>query len=60
MSIYKRKTKDEFQLWIKYEFGWEEVMALDVRKEVIIDLRAYKENDVYIMGWKIKKVRVKI
>ena len=42
--MYKRKTVDEWQIHQMWSGEWEEVSAYDKRKEALIDLRLYREN----------------
>jgi hypothetical protein len=41
---YTRKTEDEYQIHGNYGYGWEEVCAEDNRKDAILRLREYREN----------------
>ena len=41
--MYKRKTKDEYQIW-QYWGQWEEVSAADNWKEARARLREYRAN----------------
>lgn len=62
---YKRKTKDEFQVYVAYPaynkkgFEWEEVGAWETRKEAYQERKDYCENDRSMFDIKIVKKRVK-
>lgn len=55
---YKRKTKDIYQLWSNYGYGWEIELVEETRKEAMEQMKCYKENTNGI--FKIKKAREKI
>jgi hypothetical protein len=42
--MYKRKTRDEYQIHQRTSQGWEEVTACDTWKEAKELLKAYREN----------------
>jgi len=42
---YIRKTRDEWQLWIDYGQGFEEVTAAETYKEIISLRKDYAENE---------------
>jgi hypothetical protein len=44
MIMYKRKTKDEFQLHVNYGQGWEYEICEDSYREAIAQKRCYREN----------------
>lgn len=41
---YERKTKDEFQIWGNYGFGFEELTAESTIKEAKVRLNEYRSN----------------
>ena len=41
----RRKMKDEFQIHGYYAGGWEEVTADETRKDALVNLRLYRENE---------------
>lgn len=55
---YKRKTKDEWQLWSNYGYGWEHEISEDTWKEMRERLKEYRQNTNG--NFRVKKVRVKI
>lgn len=55
---YKRKTRDEWQLWTNYGYGWECEVAEETRSEIKQRYREYMENAYQLKGIKIKKCRI--
>jgi len=57
---YKRKTKDEYELHVKYSYGngWEYILTESTRSEIKKRMREYLENDGYLIDIRIKKVRI--
>lgn len=57
---YTRKTKDVWGLFAYYgpEYGWEEILTEDTKKEAVQQLKTYRANEPY--PFKIKKYRAKI
>lgn len=43
--VYKRKTRDEYQLWGMYEGKWEYILAEDTYKGAKQRLKEYVENE---------------
>lgn len=57
--MYKRKTKDEFQVQGLYGFSWKRVACEDTLEEAKQRLREYGENETDTC-FKIVKVKVKL
>lgn len=57
---YKRKTKDEYQLHVKYYGQWEEILSEESLKEIRQRKKEYLENDTFLQDIKIIKKRVKV
>ena len=57
--MYKRKTKDEYEIRGYYGYGWECVTTEETRKEAIARLKEYRKNEPGTAFTYIKK-RVKI
>ena len=55
---YKRTTKDEYQLHVKYYGQWEEVTCEESLKEIRQRNKEYLENDTFLQDIKIVKKRV--
>lgn len=56
---YIRKTQDEWQLWIDYGYGLEEVTAAQTWKEIKQYQKEYRENEGHlILSTKIKCKRI--
>ena len=58
MARYERKTKDVWQLYGNWGYGWDMIAAYDSKKEATVDLIAYRENDLRGV-FALKKTRVK-
>ena len=56
---YKRKTKDEYELYGNYGYGWDYILTEDDRLEAKKQLKCYNENEPGVPH-KIIKRRVKI
>lgn len=57
----QRKTKDEFQLWIDYGYGLEEVCAEETLKEIKTRAKEYYDNQFpSIRKMQIKKKRIRL
>jgi len=57
---YKRKTEDEWQIQGFYPpYGWEEVTAETNRKDAIIQVKCYRENETNT-AFRIVKKRIPI
>jgi hypothetical protein len=55
----QRKTRDEWQLWSNYGFGWEHELSEDTAKEMRQRLQEYRINCPQYQFKAVKK-RVKI
>ena len=53
--IYKRKTKDEWEIQGNYGHGWEMVTVEETWKEAKAQLRVYRENEPQYRHRAIKK-----
>lgn len=56
--MYKRKTVDEFQIHGNFTGEWEEVTAESTRKEALVNLRLYRQENPGV-PFKLVKKRVK-
>ena len=56
---YIRKTKDEYQIWTNYGYGFDHELSEDTRLEAKKRVKEYIENAYQLIDIKIKKVRVK-
>lgn len=56
---YKRKTRDTWQLLSNYGYGWDFLANYESKKDALIDLKAYYENETGA-AHKIIKKRMKI
>jgi len=54
---YQRITRDEWQMWSNYGYGWEEESAASTFREIRDTVREYRENAPQ-GSYKIKRVRV--
>ncbi len=59
MSTYKRKTRDEWQMWSNYGYGWEHELSEDSWREMREQLKCYRANCPNA-SFKAKKVRVRL
>ena len=50
-----RKTRDEYQIQGNYGYGWEEITAEETRKDAIIQLKCYRENEPMYQHRIVKK-----
>jgi hypothetical protein len=57
-KMYKRKTRDEWEIQGNYGHGWEMVTTEETRKAATVQLRCYNLNES--APHRIKKIRVKI
>jgi len=56
---YKRKTQDEFRLFVNYGQGWEHETTESTHKEIRERVREYRENcPEYPVKWKMARVRI--
>ena len=56
---YKRKTRDEWQLWINYGQGWEHEISEDTGAELKVRRQEYRDNcPEYPTRVKVKRVRI--
>ena len=53
---YQRKTKDTWELWLNYGYGWEYTTGEDSRREIKERCKEYRENQPEYPR-KIKMVR---
>ena len=60
MSKYIRKTRDEYEVWTNYGYGWEVEVTASTYKEAKEIYRDYIENARGLIDIRIKKRRVKI
>lgn len=58
--MYKRKTKDEYDLMGFYDGVLTSICTEDTLKEAKERLKEYRDNDPYVTALHIKKRRVKI
>lgn len=57
--MYKRKTKDEYRLYVNYGEGWEYEIAEDTISMIISQARTYRENcPQYPVKWRCHRVPV--
>ena len=42
--VRQRTTRDEWQIWGNYGYGWDEECSEPTRKEALQRLREYREN----------------
>ena len=56
--VYKRKTRDEYQLWGMYEGKWEYITGEDTNKEAYKRFMEYNKNEGG--RYTIRKRRIKI
>lgn len=56
--MYKRKTKDIYELWTNYGYGWECETRATTYAEIKQDYKAYRENTSAQI--KIKKRRERL
>ena len=59
MSNYQRKTRDEWQMWSNYGYGWEHELSEDSWREMRERLKEYRTNAPQYR-YRAKRVRVKI
>lgn len=59
MSNYKRKTRDTWEIWTNYGYGWEHECTENTWKEAREQLKCYRENTPGSMV-RAKKRREKI
>jgi hypothetical protein len=57
--MYQRTTTDAWEIQGDYGQGWETVCAEETRKEAIVNLKLYRENERGT-SFRLKLVRVKI
>ena len=57
--MYKRKTRDEWEVQGNYGYGWEMVTTENTRKEARAQLKCYRENESGT-AHRIKMVRVPV
>ena len=60
MSKYIRKTRDEYEVWTNYGYGWEVEVTESTLEEAKKCKRDYIENARGLIDIRIKKHRVKI
>lgn len=58
MKTYARKTKDEWQLWTNYGYGWECECVEESRDEGRLRRKEYLENAQGLKNIKLVKRRV--
>ena len=58
--MYKRKTKDEYDVMGFYDNTLAYICTEDTMIEARARLKEYRDNDPYVTGLHIKKRRVKI
>lgn len=59
MAAKPRKTRDEYQLWIKYGQGWEHEISEDSQSEIRARYKEYRDNcPEYPVKWKKARVRI--
>ena len=58
--MYKRKTRDEFEIQVDYGYGcgWETEITEDTRKEAKERLKEYRANCQYAVRMIKKRVRI--
>lgn len=57
---YTRKTRDEWQLWVNYGQGFEEVTAAETYREIKSLAKDYRDNEpMYPRQIKCKRVLIK-
>lgn len=56
---YKRKTRDEWQMWSNYGYGWEHELSEDSWREMREQLKCYRTNCPNA-EFRAKKVRVRL
>ena len=56
--MYVRKTKDVYQLWTNYGYGWECEVEEDTRKEIKQRYREYAENTNAELRIEVKRERI--
>ena len=54
----QRTTRDEWQIWGNYGYGWDEECSESTRKEALQRLREYRENGGG--QYQLRKRRIKI
>lgn len=55
---FHRKTRDEFQVWGNYGYGWDEECSEPTRREGLARLREYRENGCGQYQLRHKRIRV--
>jgi hypothetical protein len=56
---YKRKTRDEWEMWSNYGYGWECELVEDSYAEACARIREYRENAPQ-GSYKLRKRRVRL
>ena len=56
---YTRKTRDEWQMWPNYGYGWEHEISEDSWRELRDQLKVYRANCPQY-SFRAKKVRIPI
>lgn len=54
----QRKTRDEWQVWSNYGYGWDEECSEPTRRDGLQRLREYRENGPG--QYRLRKRRIKI
>lgn len=58
MSKYERKTRDTYEIWTNYGYGWECECVEDNYKDLKVNLKAYRDNTNATIKWKKKRVAI--
>ena len=56
-NMYHRTTEDEYQIWVNYGYGWEEVCTEETQKEGLARLAEYRAN---CPQWPAKMLRKRV
>lgn len=56
--MYKRKTKDIFELYVDYGGGWEYELTEESKKEIYQRIKEYNQNCPYPVMFKKKRERI--
>lgn len=54
----QRKTRDEWQVWGNYGYGWDEECSESTRSEGLQRLREYRENGNGVYELRKRRIRI--
>lgn len=55
---YVRKTRDEWQLWANFGYGWDYVLSEENKRDIILQVREYRKNTTAAL--RVRKIRVRV